>query len=137
MPLLVAASSGRLRSSIPSPASGRYVELRAQRPPHLARLCPVLDRPRCRTASERTQHMVGNQHVTARLSELTMDQLPELRQPHAPHRRCRRSRGRYGGVVKSTELPGISPTVWSVVMLTILLSALAGLIYRLYTHRKR
>ncbi len=39
--------------------------------------------------------------------------------------------------MKSTELPGISPTVWSVVMLTILLSALAGLIYRLYTHRKR
>jgi len=39
--------------------------------------------------------------------------------------------------VKSTELPGLSGTVWSIVVLATLLAALAVALYYLYTNPKR
>jgi len=39
--------------------------------------------------------------------------------------------------VTSTELLGLSGTVWSIVVLAMVLAALAVAVYRLYTNRKR
>jgi Mg2+ and Co2+ transporter CorA len=39
--------------------------------------------------------------------------------------------------MNTSELPGVSGPVWTIVVLAMLLAALAALVYRLYTNRKR
>jgi hypothetical protein len=83
--------------------------------------------------------MVGDEHVASLLPELGENQLAKLRQTHAltvEVIRGRRTPG-YGGSMNTSELPGVSGPVWTIVVLAMLLAALAALVYRLYTNRKR
>lgn len=74
-----AAGSGGL-GALP-PCEGD-VELRAQRPPHLARLDSALDSLSSCLSTECSKDVIFNQHVAPRLPELGEDQLAKLCQTH-------------------------------------------------------
>ena len=68
----------------PSPSVAGHVEVGAQRPPHLARVDAVLD-GLGRRPPESGQHMVHQQRCAADRTELSLDELVEFGQPHAPN----------------------------------------------------
>lgn len=75
----------RRLTSCCSPLIARDIEVRTQRPPHTARLHPVLDGLRGGTAVKSTEHVVDDQRTTPHRAELAVYELIEFRQPHRPN----------------------------------------------------
>src|SRR5215218_5957003 len=73
------------------PTVARDVEVRAQRPPHIARIHTILD-GLSGSPPESGQHVVDEQRRATRRPELSLDEFIEFRQPHETNlpRACQR-----------------------------------------------